>query len=94
MGLRAVGQMIASVLFAVAAMERENLRENTKRGIAAARSRGVKLGKHPKIFAKDIVPLLQDGFSIADVSKKLRKTRQAIYDALKRENVDLGKVRE
>jgi len=90
----AVGQLIASVLFAVAAMERENLRENTKRGIAAARSRGVKLGKRPKLFAKDIVPLLQDGFSITRVSKKLGKTRQAIYDALKRENVDLDKLRE
>ncbi len=90
----AVGQLIASVLFAVAAMERENLRENTKRGIAAAKARGIKLGKRPKLFAKDIVPLLQDGFSIAMVSKKLGKTRQAIYDALKRENVDLGKLRE
>ena len=90
----AVGQLIASVLFVVAAMERENLRENTKRGIAAARSRGVKLGKRPKLFAKDIVPLLQDGFSIARVSKKLRKTRQAIYDALKRENIDLNELRE
>jgi len=90
----AVGQMIASVLFAVAAMERENLRENTKRGIAAAKARGVKLGKRPKLFAKDIVPLLQDGFSIARVSKKLGKTRQVIYDALKRENIDLNKLRE
>ena len=90
----AVGQMIAGVLFAVAAMERENLRENTKRGIAAARARGVKLGKRPKLFARDIVPLLQDGLSIAGVSKKLGKTRQAIYDALKRENIDLAKLKE
>ncbi len=90
----AVGQMIAGVLFAVAAMERENLRENTKRGIAAARSRGVKLGKRPKLFAKDIVPLLQDGLTIGEISKKLGKTRQAIYDALKRENVDLDKLRK
>jgi DNA invertase Pin-like site-specific DNA recombinase len=52
-----VGQLIASVLFAIAAMERENLRENTKRGMAAAKARGVKLGKRPKLFAKDIMPL-------------------------------------
>ena len=87
-----MGQMIAGILFAVAQMERENLRENTKRGIAAARARGVRLGKRPKLFAKDIVPLLQDGLSIAKVSKKLGKTRQAIYNALKRENVDLNEV--
>ena len=89
-----MGQMIAGILFAVAQMERENLRENTKRGIAAARARGVKLGKRPKLFARDIVPLLQDGYSIAAVSKELGKTRQAIYDALKRENIDLAKLQE
>lgn len=89
-----VGQLIASVLFALAAMERENLRENTKRGLAAAKVKGVKLGKRPKLFAKNIVPLLQDGFSIARVSKKLGKTRQAIYDALKRDGVDLARLRE
>jgi DNA invertase Pin-like site-specific DNA recombinase len=75
-------------------MERENLRENTKRGIAAARARGVKLGKRPKLFARDIVPLLQDGYGIGAVSKELGKTRQAIYDALKRENIDLAKLQE
>lgn len=86
----AVGQLIASVLFAIAAMERENLRENTKRGMAAAKARGVRLGKRPKIFSKDIVPLLQSGLSIGDVATKLNKTRQAIYNALKRENIELG----
>lgn len=90
----AVGQMIASVLFAVAAMERENLRENTKRGIAAARSKGVKLGKRPKLFAKDIIPLLQGGLSIREVAVKQGKSSQAIYDALKRGNIDLAKLRE
>ena len=34
------GQLVASVLFAVAAMERENIRENTRRGMAAAKARG------------------------------------------------------
>jgi DNA invertase Pin-like site-specific DNA recombinase len=89
----AVGQMVASVLFAVAAMERENLRENTKRGIAAARARGVKLGKRPRLFARDIVPLLEDGHSLAEASKRLGKSRQAVYDCLKRENVDLVELR-
>ena len=80
------GQLIAGVLFAVAAMERENLRENTKRGIAAAKAKGVKLGKRPKLFAKDITPLLEEGLSIAQVSQRLGKTRQAVYNALKRES--------
>ncbi|MFA5299348.1 MAG: recombinase family protein [Lutibacter sp.] len=85
----AVGQLIASVLFAIAAMERENLRENTKRGMEAAKARGVKLGKRPKLFAKDIVPLLESGLSIGEVAEKLSKTRQAIYNALKRDKTNL-----
>jgi DNA invertase Pin-like site-specific DNA recombinase len=87
----AVGQMVAGVLFAVAQMERENLRENTKRGLAAARARGVKLGKPQRLFAKDILPLLQNGLSQAQVADKLHCTRQAIGFVLKRENVDTSK---
>lgn len=81
------GQLVASVLFAVAAMERENLRENTKRGIEAAKAKGVKLGKRPKLFAKDITPLLESGLTIAQVSDRLCKTRQAIYNCIKRERI-------
>ena len=86
------GQLVASVLFAVAAMERENLRENTKRGIAAAKAKGVKLGKRPKLFAKNITPLLESGLSISQVSERLGKTRQAIYNALKREGVEISRI--
>ena len=79
-----MGQLIASVLLAVAQMERENLRENTKRGILAAKARGVKLGKRPKLFAKDILAMKKEGMSIPEIAKKLGKTRQALYAALKR----------
>jgi len=88
----AVGQMVAGILFAVAQMERENLRENTKRGLAAAKARGSILGKRPLLFAKDITPLIKDGYTIADVSKKLKKTRQAIYNCLKREKIVLADI--
>jgi DNA invertase Pin-like site-specific DNA recombinase len=67
-----MGQMIAGVLFAIAQMERENLRENTKRGLAAAKARGVKLGKRPKHFAKDIVPLLKSGMSLSKAGSRSR----------------------
>jgi len=88
------GQLVASVLFAVAAMERENIRENTRRGLAAAKARGVKLGKRPKLFAKDIVPLLESGKTVAEVAEQFGKTRQAIYLALRREGIDLEEIRK
>ncbi|QDT76018.1 recombinase family protein [Lacipirellula limnantheis] len=84
-----VGQMVAAVLFALAAMERENIRENTRRGMAAAKARGAVIGKRPTLFAKDIVPLLQDGMSLSAAARHLKKSRQAIYDCLQREGVDV-----
>ncbi|OQA02272.1 MAG: DNA-invertase hin [Planctomycetes bacterium ADurb.Bin412] len=79
-----VGRLIASVLLAVAEMERQNISENVKRGMAAAKERGVKLGKRPSLFAKDVVPLQATGMTITQIAEKLGKSRQAIYDALSR----------
>jgi DNA invertase Pin-like site-specific DNA recombinase len=81
----ATGQLIASVLFAVAQMERETLRENTKRGIAAAKARGVKLGKRPGAWTREVPLLAAQGMSVLQISKRLGKSRQACYDALARE---------
>lgn len=85
----AVGQMIASLLFAVAAMERESLRENTKRGIAAARARGAKLGKRPGKWCEEVLPLIEGGMSVAAVAAKLDKSRQAVYNVLEREGIEI-----
>jgi DNA invertase Pin-like site-specific DNA recombinase len=79
-----VGRLIAAVLLAIAQMERENIRENVKRGMAAAQARGVKLGKRPKLFAKDVRALQDKGLTITQAAAKLGVTRQAIYKALKR----------
>ncbi|MBA7673322.1 Transposon Tn3 resolvase [subsurface metagenome] len=88
------GQLVASVMFALAQMERENLRENVKRGLTAAKARGVKLGRPHSDLIDKVVPLLEEGYTVAEVAKKLHKTRQGIYDCLRREGFDLNKVRE
>lgn len=90
----ATGQLIAGVLLAVAQMERENLRENTKRGLAAAKARGVKLGKRPVLFAKDIVPLIKKGMTVQAIADKLNKTKVAIYNCLRREGINLEGIRK
>jgi len=79
-----VGQMVAGILFALAQMERENLRENTKRGLAAARAKGVQLGRRPKLFAGDIQALQAQGLTMSAIARQLGKSRQALYDALRR----------
>jgi DNA invertase Pin-like site-specific DNA recombinase len=81
-----VGKIIAAVLLGVAQMERENIRENVKRGMAAAKSRGVQLGRRPRLFAADIEGLRQKGLNITQIAGELGVTRQAVYKALEREN--------
>lgn len=78
-----VGQLVASVLFAIAQMERENLRENTKRGLAAARARGVKLGgRVPGKWTAEVHALRDAGMSVAEIAAKFGKTRQAVHNVL------------
>jgi DNA invertase Pin-like site-specific DNA recombinase len=79
-----VGKIIAAVLLGVAQMERENIRENVKRGMAAAKARGVRLGKRPKLFAQDIKALQDKGLNKTQIAQKLGVTRQAVYNALRR----------
>lgn len=88
-----IGKIIATVMYGLAEMSRENLRENTKRGLIAAKAKGSKLGKRPRIFAKDIVPLVKKGMTIQAIADKFKVTKPAIYNCLERENVDLAKLR-
>ena len=73
---------------------RENLIENTKRGMAAAKARGVKLGKRSTLRAQDMVPLIQQGQTIAQVAEHFDKTPQTIYNVLHREGIDLKELRK
>ena len=79
--------MIAGVLFAVAQMERENLRENTKRGLQAAKARGGQLGKRPGKWVEELPGLKEEGLSVAQMAKRLGRSRQAVYAALQRLSV-------
>ena len=89
----ATGRMVAALLLAVAEMERENLRENTKRGMAAAKARGVKLGRRRVLHATNIMRLIESGKSVAEVARQLGRTRQAVYESLRREGYDTKRLR-
>jgi DNA invertase Pin-like site-specific DNA recombinase len=82
------GKLVASVLFGVAEMERQNIRENIKRGMLAAKKRGVKIGgRKPKIFLADIMKLKRKGLGVTQIAKKMKCSRQAIYLVLRKEKV-------
>jgi DNA invertase Pin-like site-specific DNA recombinase len=82
----AAGRFFFHVLAALAQMERELIRERTNAGLAAARARGRKGGRKPKLTAKQVEharKLLDDrGVTIKDVAASLGVNRATIYRAL------------
>lgn len=99
----ATGQLVASVLLAVAQMEREALRERTRAGLAAARARGVKLGR-PRGSGKPISPsrrkidpqlalsLREQGETVTSIASRFNASRQGVYHALKAAEADQRKA--
>ncbi len=58
-------------------------------GLLAAKARNIELRKRPKLFTKDIIPLFEAGMTVAEVSRKLGKSRPAVYACFQREGVDM-----
>ena len=79
-----VGKIIAAVLMGIAQMERENLRENTKRGLAAARRRGVRLGRPDTIDLAQVKKLQGKGIPVSEIARRLGCSRQGVYAAMQR----------
>jgi len=79
----AAGRFFFHVLAALAQMERELIRERTHAGLAAARARGRKGGRKPKLTAKQVAharKLLADrNVTIKDVAASLGVNRATIY---------------
>jgi DNA invertase Pin-like site-specific DNA recombinase len=80
------GRFYFHMLGALAQMERELIRERTNAGLAAARARGRKGGRKPKLSPKQIAharKLLEDrNTTIKDVAASLGVNRATIYRAL------------
>ena len=83
----AAGRMVYSVIAAMAELERENLRERTKAGLASAKRRGVTLGR-PKAMTPEQVShaqsLLDQGLRKAEIARTLNVKYSTLRDALTR----------
>ncbi len=58
-------------------------------GLLAVKARNVEFRNRPKLFTKDIIPMFEAGMTATEVSRKLGKSRQAIYACFQREGVDM-----
>lgn len=81
----ASGRLILAVFGALAEFERELIRERTTAGLAAARARGVKVGRHEAVTAEQLAQaktLVAAGHRVGDVAKTLKVGRSTLYRAL------------
>jgi len=83
----AVGRMVFGHLAVFAEFEREQIRERTKAGMAAAKARGVHVGR-PRAISDDMAKLLKHRLdigeaSIAQLAEELKISQQTIVRAVK-----------
>ena len=79
------GRLLLHLVAAMAEFERELIRERTRAGLAAARRRGVSLGRPPVEIDMDEVMLMRSkGMSIRQVAKALGVSASSVHRALKK----------
>jgi DNA invertase Pin-like site-specific DNA recombinase len=79
------GRMVLTVFAGIAEFERELIRERTHAGRKAAKARGVRFGRPPKLTADQVAlarRLVAEGASIPEASKILNVHRATLYRAL------------
>lgn len=82
-----LGRALVGVLGAFAEVERENIRERIKAGMAAAKARGRHCGRLPKTHAetaREIRACREAGMTAQAIAQKLNISRGALYSALRR----------
>lgn len=81
-----VGQLIGGVLFAIAEIDLQNIRERQAAGIAVAKERGVYIGRKKgtvKANPKRAKELAQKGLSKAEIANALNVSERTVYRYLK-----------
>jgi DNA invertase Pin-like site-specific DNA recombinase len=82
----AQGKLLLHLLGALAEFERSLIMERTRAGIAAAKQRGVRLGRRPKLSGQDVrfaMRQLERGeYSPGEIAARLRVSRATLYRAL------------
>ena len=79
------GRMVLTVFAGIAEFERELIHERTRSGQVAARARGVRFGRPPKLTSDQIKlaqRLISEGRSVPEVAKILKVHRATLYRAL------------
>jgi len=79
------GRMVLTVFAGIAEFERALLQQRTGAGRAAARARGVRFGRRPKLTAEQIVVarrLIDEGTAVSEMARILKVHAATLYRAL------------
>ncbi len=83
-----MGKALFYFMAIFADLERTNIRERTNAGLAAARRRGIILGRPKKLsperFDMAVRLLKEEGKGVSEVARIMQTTRQTIYSEIKR----------
>jgi DNA invertase Pin-like site-specific DNA recombinase len=84
------GRLIASIMASLAEFERDLVRERVRSGLAAAKARGVKLGRQPgqRVKADRLTPkvlqMVEQGHSYRAIASHLHLSKTTVNDIVKR----------
>src|SRR5215471_8810948 len=81
-----IGRLLGHIIGALAEFERSLITERTRAGIKAAKRRGVKLGRKPKLTTQQAAharDLINSGESPSNVARLLGVGRSTLYRALR-----------
>ncbi len=83
----AMGEMVVTILAAVAQAERHRILERTNEGRIEAKANGVKFGRKRKIDRDELLKLHQSGMGATAISKELNIARGTVYKILNFNNL-------
>ncbi len=79
----AMGQMVVTILAAVAQAERQRILERTNEGRVEAKAKGVKFGRKRHIDRQKVLTLKSQGMGATTIAKQLGIGRSTVYLILK-----------
>jgi putative DNA-invertase from lambdoid prophage Rac len=92
----AQGKLVASLMSALAEFERDLLHERIRSGIAAAKARGKRFGRHPghriksDRLAPKVLQRVEEGGSYREIGKELNISKNTVGDIVKRHRLSKG----
>lgn len=78
-----LGEALFTIVGAVGQLERNIIKERVKSGLAAAVSKGIKLGRPQKVNIQSVLELRRRNLSLNRIAQELKVSKSAVHKSLK-----------